>query len=103
MFECTKRTHLSNFDVKGDLIVETPEEYEEAIKANPEAILFRKNDLLKKTEVRAGELFSRTKIATDINAVADRYRDKGYAYVTGKTMFLTRLTKQKRLHKILVS
>jgi outer membrane protein insertion porin family len=76
-----KQYSLSNFDVKGDLIVETPEEYEEAIKANPEAILFRKKDLLKKTEVRAGELFSRTKIATDINAVADRYRDKGYAYV----------------------
>lgn len=72
---------LSNFDIDGDLLVASAEELQEKKKEAPDGIFFLKDDLLRVTKISAGELFSRTKIATDINAVADKYRDRGYAYV----------------------
>ena len=47
-----------------------------------------KGDLLEKSEVllsrlqvKPGEIFNRSKVAQDVQAIADYYKDKGYAYV----------------------
>ena len=42
---------------------------------------FLKEQLLKKTQVKTGDLFARSKVAQDVMAIADAYRDFGYAYV----------------------
>ncbi len=68
---------LRSLTVKGDLIIDKPEE----AAAAKEGITFLRSDLLSRTHVKSGDVFSRTQVAIDVNAIADRYRDKGYAYV----------------------
>lgn len=65
---------LRSLTVQGDLIVEK-------LDASSQAIVFTKDDLLGRAKLKAGDVFSRTQVAIDVNAIADRYRDKGYAYV----------------------
>jgi outer membrane protein insertion porin family len=70
-----KSYKLRELTVKGDLLVEKPED------AGPLPIFFVRDDLIKRTKIRSGDVFSRTQVAMDVNAIADRYRDKGFAYV----------------------
>jgi len=72
---------LSAFDVSGDLLVEDKAELERLRDEDETRILFSKAEILDRTTVKAGQIFSRTKVANDVIAVADRYRDQGYAYV----------------------
>jgi outer membrane protein insertion porin family len=72
---------MRSFDVSGDLLVEDKAELKRMKREDPDRILFLKSDILGRTKVKAGEIFSRSKVATDVIAVADRYRDQGYAYV----------------------
>ncbi len=44
-------------------------------------LLFPKEELLELVQTESGELFNRTKLFEDINRVADRYKNEGYAYV----------------------
>jgi outer membrane protein insertion porin family len=69
-----KSYKLRSLTVKGDLLVEKPEDA-----TTP--IYFVRDDIMKRTHVKAGDTFSRTQVAIDVNNIADRYRDKGYAYV----------------------
>jgi len=72
-----KQYKLRSMDVGGDLVVEElPAERDPAA-----APIFARKDLLDRTKIRAGDLFSRTQVATDVQALADRYRDAGYAFV----------------------
>jgi outer membrane protein insertion porin family len=68
---------LRSLDVAGDLIVdELPPG--RPVDAPP---LFARKALLERARLKSGELFSRSQIAMDIQAIADRYRDAGYAFV----------------------
>lgn len=72
-----KQYTLRSMDVGGDLVVE-----ELPAERDPDAApIFSRKDLLDRTKIRAGDLFSRTQVATDVQALADRYRDAGYAFV----------------------
>jgi outer membrane protein insertion porin family len=70
---------LRSLTVKGDLIVDRPEEAE-ALPGGGE-IFFVRDEMLARTKIRPGDVFSRTQVAIDVNAIADRYRDRGYAFV----------------------
>lgn len=70
-----KSYRLRSMTVSGDLLVDKAED------AGPLPIFFLRSDLLARTKIKAGDVFSRTQIAMDVNAIADRYRDKGFAYV----------------------
>lgn len=72
---------LSGFGISGDLLVEEHAEYERIREEEPERIVFSKPQLLERTTVRPGDIFSRSAVATDVLAIADRYRNDGYAYV----------------------
>jgi outer membrane protein insertion porin family len=72
---------LRSFDVDGELLTEDAAEYERVRDEEPDRVIFLKEDVLGRTRIRGGEVFSRSKVAQDVMAVADRYRDKGYAYV----------------------
>lgn len=71
-----KSYKLRELTVKGDLIVDKAED------APPDMPIFLvRDDLIARTKIRTGDVFSRTQVAIDVNAIADAYRDKGYAYV----------------------
>jgi outer membrane protein insertion porin family len=53
---------IGSIDLKGDLL------------EKPEIILSR-------LQVKPGEIFNRSKVAQDVQAIADLYKNKGYAYV----------------------
>jgi outer membrane protein insertion porin family len=53
---------IGSIDLKGDLL------------EKPEVILSR-------LQVKPGEVFNRSKVAQDVQSIADLYKDKGYAYV----------------------
>lgn len=72
---------LSGFDIQGELLVDDPEEYARIRAEDPEQVVFLRQDLLDRTQVRAGDVFSRSEVGTDVLAIADRYRDRGYAFV----------------------
>lgn len=69
-----KSYQLRSLTVKGDLVVDQ-------IDPAADAIVFTREDLLGRAKLKAGDVFSRSQVAMDVNAIADRYRDKGYAYV----------------------
>lgn len=69
-----KSYQLRSLAVQGDLVVDQ-------LDPKSDAIVFTKEDLLGRAKLKSGEVFSRTQVAMDVNAIADRYRDKGYAYV----------------------
>lgn len=72
-----KQYRLRDLDVGGDLVVaEVPAD--RPVDAPP---LFERSALIDKTKIRKGDLFSRSQVAMDVQAIADRYRDKGYAFV----------------------
>ncbi len=72
-----KQYRLGDLDVAGDLVVEElPADREKG--APP---LFSRRALIEKTRIRRGDLFSRNQVALDVQAIADRYRDAGYAFV----------------------
>jgi len=72
-----KQYRLRSMDVGGDLVVEDlPKD-----RGDDAPPLFDRSDLLARTKIRAGDLFSRTQVAMDVQALADRYRDAGYAFV----------------------
>ncbi len=75
---------LRSLDVGGDLVVESIE----APWAADGPPLFARTDLLARTKIRAGDLFSRTQVAMDVQALADRYRDAGYAFVNIEPQFV---------------
>lgn len=66
---------LRSLTIAGDLLVDKVED------AGPLPIFFLRSELMARTKIKAGEVFSRTQIAIDVNAIADRYRDRGFAYV----------------------
>lgn len=72
-----KQYRLRSLDVGGDLVVDmlAPDRPSDA---DP---LFDRLELIDRTKIRTGDLFSRTQVATDVQALADRYRDAGYAFV----------------------
>lgn len=72
-----KQYRLRSLNVKGDLI------YDEKpwIFAEDGPPTFTRQELLDRTTIKSGDLFSRSQVATDIQAIADRYRDGGYAFV----------------------
>jgi outer membrane protein insertion porin family len=72
-----KQFRLRSLDVAGDLVVQDVPKDRPA-DAPP---LFARRALLERARLKSGELFSRSQIATDIQAIADRYRDAGYAFV----------------------
>ena len=72
-----KQYRLRSMDVGGDLVVDMLDP-SRPIDADP---LFDRQELLDRTKIRSGDLFSRTQVATDVQALADRYRDAGYAFV----------------------
>jgi outer membrane protein insertion porin family len=68
---------LRDLDVAGDLVVDAvPEGHDTA-----SAPIFTKTQLVEKTKIKKGDLFSRSQVAMDVQAIADRYRDAGYAFV----------------------
>jgi len=72
-----KQFRLRSLGVAGDLVVdELPKD--RPADASP---LFARKALLERTKLKVGELFSRSQVAMDIQAIADRYRDAGYAFV----------------------
>jgi outer membrane protein insertion porin family len=76
-----KQYRLRSFDIGGELLIEDDAEYARILQEDPERVVFSKSRLLGRTRVEEGELFARSKVAQDVLAIADRYRDKGYAYV----------------------
>ena len=68
---------LKSLDVGGDLILEDEAEYE---RRRDDEVVFLKSDLLGRTKIKPGDVFARSQVAQDVNAIADRYRDRGYAY-----------------------
>jgi outer membrane protein insertion porin family len=72
-----KQYRLRSLDVAGDLIVDSlPDDRE------PDAPpLFTRRALVERTKLKPEALFSRSQVAADIQAIADRYRDAGYAFV----------------------
>lgn len=72
---------LSSIDIEGELLVPSTEEWLRIRESEPERIVFSKDKLMERVGSKTGELFVRSQIARDIMSVADRYRDKGYAYV----------------------
>jgi outer membrane protein insertion porin family len=72
---------LSSFDVQGELLVEDPEELERIRAEDPERVVFLRSDIIQRTNIRPGDIFARSVVAQDVLAIADRYRDRGYAYV----------------------
>jgi outer membrane protein insertion porin family len=74
-----KSYKLRSLTVKGDLIVDKPEDAKSL--PNGGEIFFVRDEMLARTKIRPGDVFSRTQIAIDVNSIADRYRDKGYANV----------------------
>ncbi len=85
---------LSGFDIAGELLIEDPAEYERIQAEEPERIVFSKQDLVERTNVRAGDIFARSAVAQDVLAIADRYRNEGYAYVNISPE--TRVDEEKR-------
>jgi outer membrane protein insertion porin family len=79
-----KQYRLRSLDVGGDLVVETVDKDRPA----DAAPVFARKDLLDRTKIRAGDLFSRTQVAMDVQALADRYRDAGYAFVNIEPQFV---------------
>tara|TARA_B100000683_G_scaffold217591_1_gene213627 strand:+ start:483 stop:3299 length:2817 start_codon:yes stop_codon:yes gene_type:complete len=73
--------YLEGYGVAGDLVVEDKKELKAKRESNPDQIYFVKEQLLKRTQAKAGDLFARSKIGQDVMAIADAYRDVGYAYV----------------------
>ena len=68
---------LRTLDVAGDLVVvDLP-----ADRPKDAPPLFKRSALLDKTRIRSGDLFSRNQVALDVQAIADRYRDAGFAFV----------------------
>ena len=53
---------VGSIDIKGDLL-EKPE------------------DIIGRLQVKPGEIFNRSKVAQDVQTIAELYKDKGYAYV----------------------
>jgi outer membrane protein insertion porin family len=72
-----KQYRLRSLDVDGDLVVAS------LPKDRPPGSppLFERQALIARTKLRAGDLFSRSQVAMDVQAIADRYRDAGYAFV----------------------
>ena len=68
---------LRELNVAGDLVVDVVPT-DRAADASP---LFQRQSLIDKTKIRSGDLFSRNQVAQDVQAIADRYRDAGYAFV----------------------
>jgi outer membrane protein insertion porin family len=58
-------------------------------------ILTTKRDILEKTKLTGGEVFSRTRLAKDMDAINDIYGDKGYAYAEIKP--LTRMDPENKI------
>jgi outer membrane protein insertion porin family len=79
-----KQYRLRSLDVGGDLVVDTVDK-DRPTDAPP---VFARQDLLDRTKIRAGDLFSRTQVAMDVQAIADRYRDAGYAFVNIEPQFV---------------
>jgi len=79
-----RQYRLRALDVGGDLVVESVDK-ERPADAPP---VFARQDLLDRTKIRAGDLFSRTQVAMDVQALADRYRDAGYAFVNIEPQFV---------------
>ena len=73
--------YLEGYGIAGDLVIESTEELKQKQQKNPDQIYFLTEQLIKKTQVKTGELFARSKVAQDVMAIADAYRDFGYAYV----------------------
>ena len=73
--------YLEGYGVAGDLVVPDEAALKEKAKENPDGIFFTEEKLLGRTQVKAGELFARSKVGQDVMAIADAYRDVGYAYV----------------------
>lgn len=69
-----KSYRLRSLSVKGDLVVDT-------IDPAADVIAFTRDDLLSRAQLKPGDVFARSQVALDVNAIADRYRDRGYAYV----------------------
>ncbi len=58
---------IRNIDIKGD-------------------ILTTKAELFEKLKIKKGEIFSRTRLSKDVEAISDVYGDKGYAYADIKPL-----------------
>ncbi len=76
-----KQYRLRSFDISGDLVVEDREEYDRIRDEEPDRVVFLKSDLLRETSIKKDQLFARSKVAQDVINIADRYRDRGYAFV----------------------
>lgn len=72
-----KQYRLRDLDVTGDLVVETVE----ADRPKDAQPVFSRSGLIGRTKIKNGDLFSRSQVAMDVQAIADRYRDAGYAFV----------------------
>lgn len=64
-------------------------------------ILTTKKDLMEKARIRKGDVFSRSKLSRDIEAVADVYGEKGYAFADVKPV--TRINEEDKTIDITLS
>ncbi|MEM7588781.1 MAG: outer membrane protein assembly factor BamA, partial [Myxococcota bacterium] len=70
---------LGDVHIQGDFIVRDDQEAKWA--REREEVAFAKPKLLRFISLKKGDVFNRPRIAADIQRIADRYRDEGYAYV----------------------
>lgn len=76
-----KQFRLGRLDVQGELLIDDAAEFQRIRDEEPERIVFLKQQVMDRIRSQEGEIFVRSTVGQDLMAVADRYRDRGYAYV----------------------
>jgi outer membrane protein insertion porin family len=91
---------LGSLDIQGDLLVDTREIADKVRADDPQAIVFSKDQLLGRVDIAPGDIFSRNQLARDVLAIADRYRDEGYAYVNILPDFRVQVDEETGKHMV---
>lgn len=72
---------LGEVTIDGDLIEKNEELYRLRKEADPKRPLFSENKLLSEITQRPGDIFNKSLMGQNVQAIAEHYRDQGYAYV----------------------
>ncbi|MEM7403124.1 MAG: outer membrane protein assembly factor BamA [Myxococcota bacterium] len=70
---------LGDLDIQGDFIVPSKQQAKQAL--DRDEVAFAKPKLLRFISLKKGDVFNRPRMVQDVQRIADRYRNEGYAYV----------------------
>lgn len=72
---------LGEVTISGDLVEQSEIMYRVNKDRNPDQSLFLASKLLSEIKQKEGEVFNKSKMAENVLAISEKYRDDGYAYV----------------------